>query len=254
MDSFEKIKELKAEYKNYLTEQHPDWADSSVNTHVSDAFYIWNNSVLPGFFKVFQSEESMEFARTAILDHLKAEVKSPNYEARTKGYFKDLQMLKAFLDNEFGGIEKRIGEEFTAEEVIYDIAKRCYSGTLAKDNALDELVSRVPNFSRTSHKMMLDLFVSMIEGRKYSRRGNAEITICFIRNIGKDFGAEKMLNALKSTWDNIIYYYGKTGNKSTCMRKSCQQIVETNNFTISLVTALSPPRIWNFASFNVARY
>ena len=47
MDTFEKVKALKSKYKNYLAEQHPDWAESSVSTHVSDAFYIWNNSVLP---------------------------------------------------------------------------------------------------------------------------------------------------------------------------------------------------------------
>lgn len=233
MDSFEKIKELKNEYKNYLTKQHPEWADSSVSTHVSDAFYIWNNSVLPGFLKVFQSEETMEFARAALLDHFQTEVKAPNYEVRTKEYFKDLQMLKSFLDDEFGGVANRIGEEFTAEEVLFDIAKKCYSGLLSKDDALDELVVRVPYFSRTSHRMMLDLFASMVEGRKYSRRGNVEITICFIRNIGRDFGPEKMLNALKSTWDNIVYYYGKTGNKSTCMRKSCQVIAKENNIDIS---------------------
>ena len=51
MDTFEKVKALKSKYKNYLAEQHPDWAESSVSTHVSDAFYIWNNSVLPGSFE-----------------------------------------------------------------------------------------------------------------------------------------------------------------------------------------------------------
>lgn len=53
MDSFEKIKELKNRYKSYLSEKYPEWAESSVSTHVSDAFYIWNNTVLPGFWKVF---------------------------------------------------------------------------------------------------------------------------------------------------------------------------------------------------------
>ena len=93
MDTFEKIKSLKTEYKKHLAEQHPEWAESSVSTHVSDAFYIWNNSVLPGFWKVFISEETMGNAEAALLQHFRDDVKSPNYEQRTKGYFKDLQML-----------------------------------------------------------------------------------------------------------------------------------------------------------------
>ena len=67
MDTFEKVKALKSKYKIHLAEQHPDWAESSVSTHVSDAFYIWNNSVLPGFWKVFVSDEAMENARNSLL-------------------------------------------------------------------------------------------------------------------------------------------------------------------------------------------
>ena len=233
MDTFEKIKEIKNEYRGYLKYQHPDWADSTVNTHVSDAFYIWNNSVLPGFWKVFQSEETMDLAHRALWDHFREEVKTPNYEARTRGYFKDLEMLKAFFDNEFGGVENRIGAEYRAEETLYAIAKDHYLGALSKSDALDAMVAQVPYFSSTSHKMMLDLFANMVDGRKYTRRGNSEITAFFIRNIGRDFGPEKLWNALITTWENIAYYYGKTGNKSTCMRKVCQLIAEENNINIS---------------------
>ena len=42
-----------------------------------------------------------------------------------------------------------------------------------------------------------------------------------------------MLNALSATRDNIIYYYGQTGNKSNCMRKCCQQLADENGFDLS---------------------
>lgn len=233
MDTFEKIKEIKTEYRNYLARKHPEWAESTVGTHVSDAFYIWNNTVLPGFWKVFLSDESLIATRDALSDHFQNEVKVENYKARTNGYFKDLQMLKAFFDEEFGGVEKRIGEEFWSEETLYDITSSFYDGKITEENALDEMVERIPNLSRASHKITLGLFANMVEGRKYTRRGNVEITICFIRNIGRDYGLEKMLNALTVTWENIVYYYGKTGNKSNCMRKSCQQLANANGFDIS---------------------
>ena len=136
-----------------MSEQHPDWAESTVSTHVSDAFYIWNNTVLPGFWKVFLSDDSLMETREVLSDHFQYEVKVDNYKARTNGYFKDLQLLKAFFDEECGGVEKRIGDELWAEETIYEITKRYYDGEIAETEALDQLVDRVPNFSRSSHKI-----------------------------------------------------------------------------------------------------
>ena len=179
MDTFEKIKEVKAEYKAYLAKIHPEWAESTVNTHVSDSFYIWNNSVLPGFWKVFLSEDSLMATRDALSDHFQNEVKVDNYKARTNGYFKDLQLLKKFFDEESGGVEKRIGEEFWAEEVLYDITRTYYDGKLSENQALDEMEMRIPNFSRTSHKMTLSLFKNMIE-ENLTSIGNSQVCLYII--------------------------------------------------------------------------
>ena len=233
MDNGDKIREVRQEYKEYLTKKHPDWSESTVNTHVSDASFIWNNTVIPGFWKVFVDDESMEAARIAIMDFLKNETKSETYEERTRGYFRDLKRMKEFFDEVYGGVKNRIGDEFDAEEVIYAICKKFYDKTITEEEALDELSEKVPSFSRTSHKMTLGLFGYMIEGRKYSRRSNIEITVCLIKNIGKDYGKEKLTNALTATRDNIIYYYGQTSNKSNCMRKSCQQLADENGVDIS---------------------
>ena len=233
MDTHEKIKEVRAEYKEWLIKKHPDWSESTVNTHLSDAHYIWNNTVLPGFWKVFVSDESMAAAHESIREFLKNDTKSENYEVRAAAYFKELVMMKEFFDSEYGGVANRIGSEFDAEEVLYDVSKRFYDGAIVEADALEELSKKVPYFSSTSHKMTLTLFGYMMEGRKYTRRASVESTLCFIRNIGRDFGEEKMLNALTATWENIAYYFSKTGNKSNCMRKCCQQLAEQNGFDLS---------------------
>lgn len=233
MDTHDKIREIRAEFKEFLIEKNPDWSENTVSTHLSDAFFIWNNTVIPGFWKVFVSDESMNNAKESIKDFLKNETKSDNYEERTRGYFRDLVRLKDFFDSKYDGVANRIGSEFNAEEVIYAVCKNYYDGTVTEDEALDELGEKVPSFSTTSHKMTLGLFGYMIEGKKYSRRQNIEITVCLIRNIGKDYGKEKMLNALSATRENIIYYYGQAGNKSNCMRKCCQQICDENGFDLS---------------------
>ncbi len=233
MDTGDKIREIRAEYKEYLTQKHPEWNESSVNTHVSDAFFIWNNTVIPGFWKIFVDDESMEMARLAILDFLKNEKKSDTYEERTRGYFRDLKRMREFFDTVYGGVENRIGTEFDAEELIYSVCKNYYDGVVPIEEALNELCEKVPSQGRASHKMTLDLFGYMLKGRNFSRRQNLEITICLIRNIGRDYGKEKMFNALKATRENIIYYYGKAANRSNCMRRSCQQLADENGIDLS---------------------
>ena len=139
MDTHDKIREIRAEFKEYLIEKNPEWSESTINTHLSDAFFIWNNTVIPGFWKVFVSDESMNSAKESIKEFLKNETKSQNYEERTRGYFRDLNRLKDFFDSKYGGVANCIGNEFDAEELLYDIDKRCYDGVFSKDDALDEM-------------------------------------------------------------------------------------------------------------------
>lgn len=233
MDTNHKLKEIREEFREYLTEKHPEWTENTINTHVSDAYYIWNNTVIPGFWKVFISDESMNAAKESICDHLKNSVKSERYKERTDGYFRSLKLMKEFFDSEFGGVANRIGEELFAEEVIYQICKKQYDGDITKDEALDELCDKLPWFSRASHKMTLGLFKCMMENLKYTRRSNIEISVCLIKNIGKDYGKERMFNALNATRENILYYYNETSNKSNCMRKCCQQLADENGIDLS---------------------
>ena len=230
MDTNTMIRKVREEYKAYLVSKHPEWSESTVSTHVSDAFYIWNNTVIPGFWKVFLNDESMHFAEESVRDYLMNEAHSNRYEERAKYYYDDLKMLKTFFDDVYGGVENCIGDELYSEEIIYEVAKRLFDGTLLEVQALEELKDRVPYFSVGSHKIFLGLFQKMINGEKYAYKANIETTLCFIRNIGRDYGAEKMRNALVATHENIIYYFSKTGNKSNCLRKCCQSISEENGF------------------------
>ena len=229
MDTNDKIREIRTEFKEYLTNEHPDWTEITVNTRVSDAFYIWNNTVMPGFWKVFDSDKSMADAKENIRDYLKNEVKSDRYEERTRSYFRELSLLKDFFDSKYGGVANRIGYEFDAEERIYEVCKKYYDGAVSEEEALDELCEKVPYYNRVSHKMCLLLFSCMMEGRRYSRRANIEGTLCLIRNIGRDYGKENMEKALISTRENIIYYYNGTSNKSNCMRRYCQKLADEND-------------------------
>lgn len=45
MDIGVTISKVRKEYKEYLRETHPDWADTTISTHVSDAFYLYQNTI-----------------------------------------------------------------------------------------------------------------------------------------------------------------------------------------------------------------
>ena len=84
MDIGVTISAVRTEYKNYLQEIHPEWAESTIKTHVSDAFYIWNNTLLPSFWKTLIDDESMEKGRQAIYNYLKNDLLSETAEVRAK--------------------------------------------------------------------------------------------------------------------------------------------------------------------------
>ena len=177
MDIGTTVSAVRKEYKDYLREKHPEWAENTVKTHVSDAFYIWNNTLLPSFWKTLVDDESMEIGRQAIYSYLKNDLLSDTAEVRAKAYFADLSMLKEFLDTVHGGVVKRVGPEIDCEKTVYKYAKMAYDGQIAADQAVEAMVKEVPCFNNTSHKMTVMLFASMMNGDRYTRRANTETTL-----------------------------------------------------------------------------
>lgn len=228
MDIQETISRARKDYKDYLREKHPDWAESTLSTHVSDAFYLYQNTIALSFWKCFENDESMAAAKQDMLEYLKHDVMSERAEERTAGYFNDLKMLKEFLDTK-GGVRAYVGPEYDCEVTVYKYAKMAYDGALSSDDAVAAMCKEVPFFGETSHKLMVMLFASMMEGTRYTRRGNTETTIYFIAHIGQDYGKDRMVNALKATHENITYYYEQTGNKSNSIRRGCTKVAKDNN-------------------------
>lgn len=232
MDIQSTVTRVKGEYKDYLRQTHPDWAGSTVSTHVSDAFYLYQNTIALSFWKCFADDASMAAARQDLLDYLKNEVMSDRAEERAKGYDRDLTMLKEFLDSK-GGVRQYIGYEYDCEVTIYQYAKRVYDGEMNDKDAVKALCIEVPCFGERSLSIFVNRLACMAAGEKYSWKMNTELTTYFIVHIGQDYGRDKLGNALRATLENIKYYYGQTGNKSTSIRRSCRKIAEQNNIDIS---------------------
>lgn len=231
MDLNNTVSRARKEYREYLRERHPEWAESTLSTHVSDAFYLYQNTIALSFWKCFEDDSSMAVARQDIYDYLQNDVMSNRAEERAAGYYNDLKMLKEFLDFK-GGVRTYVGQEYACEATIYKYVKLVYDGNISTDDAVATLCKEVPFFGETSHKLMVMLFSSMMEGTRYTRRTNTETTVYFITHIGKDYGMERMANALRATYENIRYYYEQTGNKSNSIRRGCTKIVKENGIDV----------------------
>lgn len=154
MDIGVTISKVRKEYKEYLRETHPDWADTTISTHVSDAFYLYQNTIALSFWKCFESDAAMEKAKGEILDYLKQEVMSDRADERTAQYYRDLKRLKEFIDSK-GGVKTYIGYEYDCEVIVYKYAKMVYDGTMEMDAAVKAMCQDVPCFGETSHKLTI---------------------------------------------------------------------------------------------------
>lgn len=231
MDIGNTVSKVRKEYKEYLSEKHPDWAESTVRTHVSDAFYLYQNTIALSFWKCFADDASMAAAKEDIRNYLVQEIMSDRADERTTSYYHDLSMLKEFIDSK-GGVRAYIGYEYDCEITVYNYCKKAYDGEMPIQDAIAALLKEVPCFGETSYKSVYMVFEAMMEGRKYSWKANTETTIYFITHIGMDYGKEKMIAALKATQENIKYYYEQTGNKSASVRRGCMKVVKDHNLDI----------------------
>jgi len=232
MDLGNTVSRVRKEYKEYLREAHPEWAESTLRTRVSDAFYLYQNTIALSFWKCFADDASMAAAKEDIRNYLVQEIISDRADERTAAYYHDLAMLKDFIDSK-GGVRDYIGYEYDCEEIVYKYSKKAYDGELSVDEAIAALVKDVPCFSETSHKSVYMVFDAMMNGRRYTWKANTETTIYFINHIGLDYGKEKMVSALLATQENVKYYYEQTGNKSTSIRRGCAKVVTENSLDIA---------------------
>ncbi len=247
MVAWQTLKKVREEYKEYLISLHPEWSVNTVNTHVSDAFYLANNDGAKSFWQYLVSDENMQEAQETILDYLVTEVMSDRAEERAKGYYADLCMLKEFLDITFGGVKARIGDEFNAEDLLFDYCRQAYEGTITVEEATEKMSKDIPAFKDVSHKLTIIVFASMMDGKKYTRRSNMEMTVYFLRRIGQEYGKERLTNALNATRDNIKYYYEQTGNKSNGMRRGCRTVVKEfdieMDFSDNIFSGIIPKKV-----------
>jgi len=222
----ETLKEVRNEYKEFVRSHYPSVAENTVDTYVSDSFYLYNNDIEPSFWRCFENEESMNHAEMELISYYDKNIWGDKGNKLAKYYYGKLDLLKSFFDEEYGGVKNRIGDEYYAESILYDNCKKTMLGELSNEDAVKKMVEMVPHFSANSDKMLISTFMAMMDGRVYKRRSNTEITLYFANRIAADFGIDGLVKSLVSIRNNILYFYEQTGNKSDGLRNGCRKIAE----------------------------
>ncbi|MBP3531920.1 MAG: AAA family ATPase [Thermoguttaceae bacterium] len=232
MDVAATIGRVKEEYKAFLRAERPEIAENTVATCVADAFYACKNAVFPSFWQTFENDATLEAARATLFDYWSNDVGTPNAKERANRCFGALKTLKSFLDAK-GGVRAVVGDEYDCEKTIYRYAKAVYEGTLAPKDAVAAMSAEAPCFSASSHSIFIAVLAAMLDGGRFTRRANVELTFYFLANIAAEYGKERLATALRTTRDNIIYYFEKKGDKSNAMRRGCQKIADANGVPLS---------------------
>lgn len=106
----DKISLLKQSFKNHLISTTKNITNSTVNTYVRDAFYVFRHehNLCVDFFDLLISKENIENFRETLFKYqlYQRKVKSP--ENTTSAYICGLYRLYDFLQKKYGGVENFI--------------------------------------------------------------------------------------------------------------------------------------------------
>ena len=79
-------------------------------------------------------------------------------------------------------------------QYAYEESKLVYSGTKSQSDAQDDLYNH--GLNRNSAGDLIVNFRCMMDGQKFTRTNNAFTTQYYLENISKDFGEQRLANAL----------------------------------------------------------
>ena len=112
--SIENIKDLKDEFTQYLITKKSK-TDKSAKTYVTDSFYPLKNYIGMNFWDIFKDEYSLQNCHELLEKHfdnegIKRGKPYPKNHAKND-YMLEIRWLKEFFDNEYGGVDKYIGQK-----------------------------------------------------------------------------------------------------------------------------------------------
>lgn len=98
----------------------------------------------------------------------------------------------------------------TPTHQVYQIAKQIFEKQISRKDGI-EILNIDHNMNKNSAGDYVYNFKCMMEGRKFSRISNSFTVTYYMDQILKDFGKEKLKNAVTALKLHVEYYQNKTG-------------------------------------------
>jgi len=130
---------LRDEFRNYIRQQHPEWADATVDMHKSDAYFLKNNDVGIGLTEAFANEEALLVARDKIRDYLRDVNKVGNSENGANGYLRTMRMFKEFLLRHPDPVTTLTKDNFDLAVIdkVADVISTCFANGFRLNSSIE---------------------------------------------------------------------------------------------------------------------
>ncbi|MDE5757618.1 MAG: AAA family ATPase, partial [Allobaculum sp.] len=217
-------------YEAYLKTIHPDWSLATRKTTVSRAFYLYSHAIVPSFWAVLESQESLLQAKERLRQHFKALYSNQTISAKLSACFCALTGLKDYMDSQ-GGVKKVIGLEYQAQDVLYQQAKLVYEErilmeseaallTHEEEKALPEgaiqlLKESLPFLEEKELQQFVHWFLALMNHTPFfldslkRQKPFYGVLLFFLERIEEEYGRERFVQALWTLQESIHQSYVK---------------------------------------------
>lgn len=243
METVATIREVRQAYEQYLKDLHPNWSLATLKTSLSRAFYLYSHHLVPSFWKLLESEESVKQTKSLLKLYLSTFYPHQAIDQKLSAYFCALLSLQKFMEAK-GGVQQVILESYEAEKVLYHQAKLVFEERILMENeaalltdeeeqalpegAIELLEETLPFLEKREIKELMGWFLSLMNHTPFLLKKSQEIfygvLFFFLEQIEKDYGKERLAQSLWTMQQSIRQSQAKSQNSFRDLRFVLEQI------------------------------
>ncbi len=119
---------IRAAFRRWLGEQHPEWSDNTVSMHCSDAYYLYNRKRGISLEEALTADDGLQRAYDAIEQFYTTNpTQTNNPSGSARGYLRSLRMLKEFLADKYPDLLGNDGKATVVPDALIETLNRSYS-------------------------------------------------------------------------------------------------------------------------------
>lgn len=143
-------------FRAWLAEQHPEWGNSNVSMHCSDAYYLYNNERGVTLDEALTADDGFQRAYDTIERYyINNPTQTNNPSGSARGYLRSLRMLKEFLEEKHPELlnkNKTAADSVTAvPDSLIDVLNKNYTTGFRFETTYINLLSNASGVEVDEH-------------------------------------------------------------------------------------------------------